>query len=124
MSSNFDKNTQLLGLLCLWQCLNPAQAKRSGGGMGGVDQAQVILSQLNATNKVNSKLSLSVLCSVPFCLLWTQIRQPGEMTKMYGEKLWFHKSQILHIKFSVPQYQEQNFNSIIFILTAEIFRKI
>ena len=64
MSSYFDKSTQLLGLLCLWQCLNPAQAKRSGGGMGGVDQAQVILSQLNATNKVNSKLCLYPLLCV------------------------------------------------------------
>lgn len=64
MISYFDKSTQLLGLLCLWQCLNPAQAKRSGGGMGGVDQAQVILSQLNATNKVNSKLCLYPLLCV------------------------------------------------------------
>ena len=111
----------LLGLLCLWQCLNPAQAKRSGGGMGGVDQAQVILSQLNATNKVNSKLSLCPL----FCVILSVCgpRSGNLMKQMYGEKLRFHKLQILHLKFSVPQDQKQNFNSIIFILTADCFQE-
>ena len=42
---------------------------------------------------------------------------------MYGEKLEFHKLQILHLKFSVPQDQKQNFNSIIFILTADCFQE-
>ena len=113
MISYFDKSTQLLGLLCLWQCLNPAQAKRSGGGMGGVDQAQVILSQLNATNKVNSKLSLSVLCSVSFCLLWTQIRQPDEMTKNVRRKTWVSQitnssSKVLSTSVSRTEFQLNN----------------
>ena len=94
--------------------------------MGGVDQAQVILSQLNATNKVNSKLSLSVLCSVLFCLLWTQIRQPLNETKhrqkMCGGKLGFHKLKILHLKFLVPQVKKK-LQLNMSILTADCFQE-
>ena len=37
------------------------QARKSGGGMGGVANAQVLLSQLNAQSTVNSKSTINTL---------------------------------------------------------------
>ena len=60
------------------------QAKRSGGGMGGVDQAQVILSQLNAANKVNSEFNWQIFCSV--LLHWGFLIERWQQSYQFIEK--------------------------------------